>query len=61
MATDINIVEAQNDLKAIRKQAEQMRNDYPKQTYMNRGLSQIIGTINERLHRWNDIEAEEAE
>ena len=59
MATDINIVEAQNDLKTVRRQAEQMRNDFPTGTHMNKGLSQIIGTINERLDRWNMIEAEE--
>ena len=59
MGTDINIVEAQNDLKTVRRQAEQMRNDFPTGTYMNEGLSKIIGTINERLDRWHMIEAEE--
>ena len=59
MATDINIVEAQNDLKTVKDQAELMRTNYPAGTYMNTGLSQIIGTINERLNRWNTIEAEE--
>ena len=59
MATDINIVEAQNDLKTVKQQAEKMRNDFPTGTYMNKGLSKIIGTINERLDRWHMIEAEE--
>jgi len=58
MGTDINIVEAQNDLKTVKRQAEKMRNDFPTGTYMNKGLSKIIGTINERLHRWDSIEAE---
>lgn len=58
MATDINIVEAQNDLKTVKEQAELMRTNYPAGTYMNTGLGQIIGTINERLHRWNTLEAE---
>ena len=44
MATDINIVEAQNDLEAIKTQAEEMREAFPKTTYMNKGLSKIIGT-----------------
>ena len=35
-----------------------MRNDFPTGTYMNKGLSKIIGTINERLNRWDSIEAE---
>ena len=47
MATDINIVEAQNDLETIKKQAEQMREAFPTGTYMNRGLAEIIGTVNE--------------
>ncbi len=59
MGTDINIVEAQNDLKTVKKQAEQMQSNYPAGTYMNTGLGQIIGTINERLDRWNAIQAEE--
>jgi len=58
MATDINIVEAQNDLKTVKEQAELMRTNYPSGTYMNTGLGQIIGTINERLTRWNTLEAE---
>ena len=32
MGTDINIVEAQNDLKAIKEQAEQMRTAFPNTT-----------------------------
>ena len=56
MGTDINIVEAQNDLKTVKKQAEQMQSNYPAGTYMNTGLGQIIGTINERLDRWNAIQ-----
>ena len=59
MATDINIVEAQNDLKTVKEQAELMRTNYPAGTYMNTGLSQIIGTINQRLDRWHMIEAEQ--
>jgi biotin-(acetyl-CoA carboxylase) ligase len=59
MATDINIVEAQNDLETIKKQAEQMRTAFPKTTYMNKGLSKIIGTIDERLNRWDRIAEED--
>ena len=59
MAMDINIVEAQNDLKAIKVQAEQMRTAFPKTTYMNKALSQIIGTIDERLNRWDRIAEED--
>ena len=61
MATDINIVEAQNDLETIKKQAEQMREAFPTGTYMNRGLTEIIGTVNERLNRWEAIKAEESQ
>jgi hypothetical protein len=59
MATDINIVEAQNDLETIKKQAEQMREAFPTGTYMNRGLAEIIGTIDERLDRWDRIVEED--
>ena len=59
MAMDINIVEAQNDLRSIKEQAEQMRTAFPKTTYMNKGLSKIIGTINERLDRWDRIVEED--
>ena len=58
MGTDINIVEAQNDLKTVKQQAEEMRTAFPTGTYMNKGLSKIIGTINERLDRWDSLEAE---
>ena len=58
MGTDINIVEAQNDLKTVKQQAEEMRTAFPTGTYMNKGLSKIIGTINERLNRWDSLEAE---
>ena len=59
MATDINIVEAQNDLETIKTQAEEMRTAFPKTTYMNKGLSKIIGTIDERLNRWQRIAEED--
>ena len=59
MGTDINIVEAQNDLIAIKEQAEPMRTAFPKTTYMNKGLSKIIGTIDERLGRWDRIAEED--
>ena len=58
MGTDINIVEAQNDLITVKKQVEQMRKDFHTGTYMNEGLGKIIGTVNERLTRWDMLEAE---
>ena len=59
MATDINIVEAQNDLETIKTQAEEMRTAFPKTTYMNKGLSKIIGVRDERLNRWQRIAEED--
>ena len=34
MGTSINIVEAQNDLKTVKQQAEEMRTAFPTGTYM---------------------------
>ena len=59
MGTDIYIVEAQNDLITVKQQAEEMRTAFPKTTYMNKGLSKIIGTIDERLGRWDRIAEED--
>ena len=61
MGTSINNVEAQNDLNTILKQAEEMKSTFPVGTYMNTGLGKIIGTVKERLARWNQLEEEENE
>jgi len=61
MGISINIVEAQNDLNTILKQAEEMKSTFPAGTYMNTGLGKIIGTVKERLARWNQLEEEENE
>ena len=61
MGISINIIEAKNDLNTIKKQAEDIKSNYPEGTYMNESVSKIIGTINERLNRWNTLEEEEEE
>ena len=61
MGISINIIEAKNDLNTIKKQAEDIKSNYPAGTYMNESVSKIIGTINERLNRWNTLEEEEEE
>lgn len=61
MGISINIIEAKNDLNTIKKQAEDIKSSYPEGTYMNESVSKIIGTINERLNRWNTLEEEEYE
>ena len=61
MVSSINIIEAKNDLNTIKKQAEDIKSNYPAGTYMNESVSKIIGTINERLNRWDTLEEEESE
>jgi hypothetical protein len=61
MGISINIVEAQNDLNTILEQAQEMKASFPAGTYMNEGLGKIIGTVKERLARWNQLEEEENE
>ena len=61
MGISINIIEAKNDLNTIKKQAEDIKSNYPAGTYMNEGLGKIIGTVKERLARWNQLEEEENE
>ena len=61
MGISINIIEAKNDLNTIKKQAEDIKSNYPAGTYMKDSVSKIIGTINERLNRWDTLEEEESE
>ena len=41
MGISINIIEAKNDLNTIKKQAEDIKSNYPAGTYMNESISKI--------------------